>query len=209
MAALDWIRSRAEGTLAPSDLSDSPLGIVMQGALAGFAGTLVLTVAVKGAQLMGGRRNQAGGQHQESQGEQEGIGAGQALAGRQVQAPFLDQSTEIFVQKVATGLFGVSLSGGTRTAAGVAMHFTYGSFWGAVYGLIQASFHLPPALHGLLYGLIVWLIGPAILVPAMGIMPPPQQQPFRKVLMMVGFHLAYGLGLGLTFHACTRQGRRT
>ncbi len=220
MAVLDWLRHHAKGTRPAGELSDSPLGIVLQGSLAGFAGTLALTVVVKGAQMVAGRLQQGGGhqqgkqsgqdggQQQASQGGQGGIGAGEALAGGQVQAPFLDQSTEIFVQKVATGLFGVSLSGGTRTAAGVAMHFSYGSFWGALYGLIQSSLHLPPALHGLLYGLIVWLIGPVILVPAMGIMPPPQRQPLRQVLMMVSFHLAYGLGLGLTFHAFTRPGRR-
>jgi hypothetical protein len=208
MAVLDWLWHASSA----DSLSDSPLGVMMKGALAGFAGTLALTVTLKATEWVvsrgrGDDKRQSGGE-----GEQAGIDAGQALAGGQVQAPFLDRSTEIFVQKVATGLFGASLSGGARKTAGVAMHFVYGSFWGAVYGLIQSSFHLPAALHGLLYGLIVWLIGPVTLVPAMDIMPPPQQQPMRKALMVVGFHVAYGLGLGLTFDAFSqrapRQGRR-
>ena len=150
-----------------------------------------------------GKRN-----HSKRDGQQRGIGASEALASGQVQAPFLDQSTEIFVQKVATGLFGVSLSEGARRSTGMAMHFLYGSFWGALYGLIQSSLHLPSALYGPLHGLIVWLIGPATLVPAMHIMPPPQRQELRRLLMMIGFHVAYGLGVGLTFDAFTRQERR-
>lgn len=200
MRGLDWLGH----SNSQQRLSDSPLGVVIKGALAGFTGTLVLTMAVKAAQWVVTR---AHGDDEQQSGEQEdqaGIGAGQALAGGQVQAPFLDPSTEIFVQKVATGLFGASLSGGTLKALGVGMHFVYGSFWGAVYGVIQSSIRLPAALHGLLYGLIVWLIGPVTLVPAMHIMPPPQQQGVRNALMVAGFHIAYGLGLGLTFDAFTR-----
>ncbi len=186
-------------------MPDSPLAVVSKGALAGFAGTLALSVAVKGAQWLQGLGS---GEREQGSEEDTGIGAGQALAGGQVQAPFLDRSTEIFVQKVATGLFGASLSGDARRTAGMAMHFAYGSFWGAVYGLIQSSLRLPPARHGLLYGLVVWLIGPATLVPAMHIMPPPQKQGVREMLMVVGFHVAYGLGLGLTFDAFTQGERR-
>lgn len=196
--------SLVRGPNSANSLSDTPLAVAMKGALAGFAGTLALSVAVKGAQWLQSFTGEGAEQDAE---EQAGIGAGQALAGGEVQAPFLDQSTEIFVQKVATGLFGASLSGGARRTAGIATHFLYGSFWGAVYGLIQSSLRLPPASHGLLYGLVVWLIGPATLVPAMHIMPPPQKQGVRKLLMVVGFHVAYGLGLGLTFDAFTQQER--
>ncbi len=204
MAGLD-LRHRLK---LPDRSSGSPLEVVMKGGLAGFAGTLTLTVALKGAQWVAHRAGGGEGQQPDGEAEPAGIGAGQALAGGQVQAPFLDRSTELFVQKVATGLFGASLPGEARRAAGGAMHFVYGGFWGAVYGLLQASFHLPPALHGLLYGLIVWLIGPVTLVPAMGIMPPPQRQGARRALLVAGFHLAYGLGLGLTFDAFERGRRR-
>ncbi len=194
---------------SPDALADTPLGVVMKGGLAGFAGTLALTLGVKVAQWFatsGGDddRGQRSGEGDASA----GMGASQALAGGQVQAPFLDQSTELFVQKVATGLFGASLSESARTAAGAGMHFAYGGFWGAVYGLVQSSLRLPAALHGLLYGLVVWLIGPVTLVPAMGIMPPPQEQGGRRALLVAGFHVAYGLALGLVFDAFTRPGRR-
>ncbi len=43
MGALDWVRrSQSEKTPATT-----PLAIVAKGALAGFAGTIVLTIAVK------------------------------------------------------------------------------------------------------------------------------------------------------------------
>ncbi len=205
MEMLDRLRHSG----SPDALADTPLGVVMKGALAGFAGTLALTLGVKGAQWVvssgsDGDRGQRSGKDDAPA----GIGASQALAGGQVQAPFLDQSTELFVQKVATGLFGASLSESARTAAGAGMHFAYGGFWGAVYGLVQSSLRLPAALHGLLYGLVVWLIGPVTLVPAMGIMPPPQEQGGQRALLVAGFHVAYGLALGLVFDAFTRPGRR-
>lgn len=181
---------------------DSPLAVVAKGALAGFAGTLVLTVAVQGAQWVSRHGGDSGRRPEESGA---GLGAAQSLAGGQVQPPFLDQSTEIFVQKVATGLFGASLSSTPLAAVGTAMHFFYGGLWGAIYGLLQASLRLPPRLHGVLYGLVVWLIGPVTLVPAMGIMPPVREQGFRRVLIVAGFHVAYGLGLGLAFDAFTRR----
>lgn len=192
---------------ASDRLSESPLGVVLTGALAGFAGTLALTVLVKGAQGIASRS--ATDPHQtEDRTEQSGIGASEALAGGQVQPLFFDQAPELFVQKVATGLFGVSLSDGARRGVGMLMHVVYGGVWGAVYGLSQSSLRLPAVLYGLLYGLIIWLVGPGTLVPAMHIMPPPQRQPLRHVLVMVGYHAAYGLGLGLTFNALTRGERR-
>ncbi len=187
--------------------SKSPLGVVLTGALAGFAGTLALTMLVKGAQGIASR-SADNPHHTEDGNEQVGIGASEAFAGGQVQPLFFDQAPELFVQKVATGLFGVSLSDGARRGAGMAMHVLYGSFWGAVYGLSQSSLRLPAVLYGLLYSLIVWLVGPAMLVPAMHIMPPLQRQPLRHVLLMVGYHTAYGLGLGLTFNALIRGARR-
>ncbi len=151
MAWLDLVRHSQSRNAPP----DSPLAVVMKRALAGFVGTLALSVAVKAAQWLQRSLDEDPEQRSPEQEGETGIGAGEALAGGQVQAPFLDQSTEIFVQKVATGLFGASLSGGVRRAAGGAMYFLYGSYWGAVYGVIQSGLHLPPARHGLLYGLVV------------------------------------------------------
>jgi hypothetical protein len=204
MAVLDrWLPASS-----PPAFPDTPLGVVLKGALAGIMGTLALGTAMKGAQWAVRWRDGDGDGSGGASESPAGIGASEALAGTQVQAPFLDESTELFVQKVATGLFGASLSGSARAAAGVATHFAYGGFWGAVYGVLQSSLRLPAALHGPLYGLIVWLIGPATLVPAMGIMPPLQRQGTRRALLVAGFHLAYGLGLGLTFEACAGRERR-
>jgi hypothetical protein len=167
---------------------------------------MALTAILKASQWIAGRNNDA--RQPTDNGLSTGIGAAQALTGGQVQAPFLDQSTEIFAQKVATGLFGTSLSDGARTAAGVGVHVVYGAFWGGIYGLIQSSLHLPAVAHGPLYGLIVWLIGPVTLVPAMGIMPPLPQQGTLRVLMVASIHVVYGLVLSLAFDAFTRSERR-
>lgn len=203
MGALDRPHRQGSAEAIP----DTPLGVVAKGALAGLAGTLALGAAMKAAQGVADRGG-GDGRRPDDAGAELGIGAAQALAGGQVQAPFLDRSTEIFVQKVATGLFGASLPASARATAGAAMHVVYGGFWGAVYGLVQSSLRLPPGPHGVLYGLVVWLVGPVTLVPAMGIMPPLREQGTRRVLMLAGLHAAYGLVLSLVFDAFARRERR-
>lgn len=74
------IASLVRGSKSASSFSDSPLGIVLKGALAGVAGTLALTTVLKGAQWVESRVGE-GHQPSEAQAEQAGIGAGQALAG--------------------------------------------------------------------------------------------------------------------------------
>ena len=81
----------------------------------------------------------------------------------------------------------------------------YGSAWGLLYGLLQASYHQPPVLFGALYGLLVWLAGPVLLVPAMGLTRPPQEQPPARWAPLLAGHLAYGLAAAAAFEALERR----
>ncbi len=70
---------------------------------------------------------------------------------------------------------------------------------------------MPRMLGLMVFGLdssFVWLVGLATLVPAMGIMPQLREQGARRVLMVAGFHVAYGLGLGLAFDTFARRAQR-
>ena len=46
---------------------------------------------------------------------------------------------------------------------------------GHAYGLLQTSYPRPPGAFGAIYGFLVWLIGPAFLVPAMRLMGRPSR----------------------------------
>ncbi len=81
----------------------------------------------------------------------------------------------------------------------MATHLTYGSLWGTLYGLLQARYRRQPAYFGAAYGLAVWLVGPAVLVPTMKLMRPPWDEPPVRTSMMVAGHIVYGLAVAAAF----------
>jgi hypothetical protein len=120
------------------------------------------------------------------------------------QAPGPEGLAEQFAFKLAAGLFDRDIAGATRPA-GLAVHLAYGTTWGILYGLLRASSRWSPALAGVLYGLVVWLVGPALLVPAMKLMRPlPAEPPLRTAMMITG-HVAYGAALAATFEALAQE----
>jgi uncharacterized membrane protein YagU involved in acid resistance len=122
------------------------------------------------------------------------------------QSPGPEGLAEQFAFKVASGVFGRDLSSSVRLAGRV-IHVVYGSAWGMLYGLLQASYPRPPAAFGAIYGFLVWLIGPAFLVPAMRLMGRPSEEPVARSVALVTGHLAYGVALATAFEALQRKKR--
>jgi uncharacterized membrane protein YagU involved in acid resistance len=122
------------------------------------------------------------------------------------QSPGPEGLAEQFAFKVASGVFGRDLSSSARLAGRVT-HLVYGSTWGMLYGLLQASYPRPPAAFGAIYGFLVWLIGPAFLVPAMRLMGRPSEEPVARSVALVTGHLAYGVALATAFEALQRKKR--
>jgi hypothetical protein len=120
------------------------------------------------------------------------------------QSPGPEGLAEQFAYKVASGVFGRDIVPHTRLA-GRACHVAYGSAWGMMYGLLQASYPLAPGLAGPLYGALVWMVGPAALGPAMQLMERPSEMPRSRGLSLVVGHLAYGLVLALGFRAMDKD----
>jgi hypothetical protein len=113
--------------------------------------------------------------------------------------PDLLQMTAIFVQKIATGLFGTSLSLSQQRLYGTLWHLAYGTAWGIGYGVLQSSIPVSPYLAAPAYGLLVWLVGPAWLVPRMRLMLRVGQHAWRVTALVIAWHVLYGLILGATF----------
>jgi hypothetical protein len=148
----------------------------------------------------------AGGQRGAQGGGVGGQAAAVTPAGAlaQAQAPGPEGAAAQFALKLASGMFGRDIRHRARLA-GEVVHFTYGTAWGVLYGLLQGSSPRRPGPFGLLYGLVVWLVGPALLVPAMKVLPPPAQEPPLRLAMMVAGHLIYGLAVAVTFEALERE----
>jgi hypothetical protein len=158
----------------------------------------------QGGEGQGGGNGGSGGS---GGGGGQGGGAAQvtpAGALAQAQAPGPEGLAAQFAHKLLSGLFGYDISG-YEQLAGEAVHFTYGGSWGVLFGLLQSSYRRPPVRFGALYGLIVWLVGPALLVPAMRLLPPPTKDRPARLATMVGGHLVYGLAVAAAFEALERE----
>ena len=85
-----------------------------------------------------------------------------------------------------------------------AMHFGYGTSWGALYGLTEGTLHpRSSTLDGLLFGTVVW--GASLLeLPAMKLAPPVWEYPPKQLAMDLGYHLAYGLGTAVGYRVLDR-----
>ena len=172
----------------------TPLGVATRGMLAGAGGAVAVT-----AMVAAGRGLMAGEPVPVDARAIERVSAGQALSEGPGMPPNMNRVTATFVQKVATGIFGTSLSARQQYLAGTAWHLAYGGFWGVVYALLASSVRLPALLLGAVHGLVVWAVGFAWLVPRMRLLLPPGRQERRTTALVVGVHVAYGLVVTLLY----------
>lgn len=96
-----------------------------------------------------------------------------------------------------------------KKALAVASHFAYGAGAGGVYGLANDVVPLPPLLGGIAYGLALW--GGSYLgwLPGMNIYKEPEQEPPRRIAMMIAAHLVWGATLGAALNRLSpSRGRR-
>ncbi len=78
------------------------------------------------------------------------------------------------------------------------MHWSYGSAWGAFYGVLAGSLRKPHALYGLPLGAAVWISGYLIL-PEGGLYKPIWEYDAKTLATDLSAHLAYGAGTGAAF----------
>jgi hypothetical protein len=167
---------------------DTPMEVALKGALAGLAGTVVLTLAMRAAERVIG-----GGDNPDWLDDEPGAQADQ-------EAP-----PARLVGKVATGVFNRELSPELQVALGQGVHWGYGALWGLIYGIVQASIRLPHLLHGVVLGFVVWLIGTRGLVPAMELSPEPDLDRDASRLRSLVLHEVYGLAVAFVFSALSRN----
>lgn len=82
-------------------------------------------------------------------------------------------------------------------------HWTYGAFWGGVYGLVRGTFEAPATRTGLGFGSALWALSYVELVP-MGIYEPPWRYDAKTLATDLSYHLVYGVAVA---HAYERMER--
>jgi hypothetical protein len=91
-------------------------------------------------------------------------------------------------------------------AAATVTHLGFGASAGALFGLLHRRTRLPisPVVQGIGYGLLVYAVSYNGWIPAVHIMPPPEQDRPGRQPSMVAAHVVYGAVLG----ALLADGRR-
>jgi Protein of unknown function (DUF1440) len=89
--------------------------------------------------------------------------------------------------------------------AAQAVHLTFGSAWGGLYGLAAGTLpRLGTLKGGLGFGLVVCLISDDILLPAFRLSAWPHQYPVKTHLYAIAAHAVYGAAVASTFAALQR-----
>ena len=83
-------------------------------------------------------------------------------------------------------------------SAAAASHLAFGVAMGAAFALIEHRFRprRAPVVDGILFGLAVWAVSYKGWVPALGIMPPPEEDRPGRPQSMIAAHVVYGAALG-------------
>lgn len=129
-------------------------------------------------------------------------GGGAGIMGRQPPKRITDETVD------STGL---EHAGETeRHAAATAAHLAFGVSNGALFSVLRA--HLrppgPSVVHGLCYAVAVWAASYKGWVPALGALPPPEQDRPRRQRVIFLAHLVYGAVLGGLSRRAGRPGPR-
>ena len=95
---------------------------------------------------------------------------------------------------------------GQHVALTLLNHFAYGAGVGALYAPMANKVPMPPAVKGIGYGLLVWLVSYLGLLPAVGLLRPATQQPEGRNVLMIAAHVVWGAVAGILTERF--QGRR-
>jgi uncharacterized membrane protein YagU involved in acid resistance len=151
---------------------------LLRGVVAGVVGTGAMTAA------------QVLPQKLQSNGEEPSDG------GDKPQDPWEQAPVPALVAKrIAEGVFHKELPADKIDLVTNVMHWGYGVTWGAVYGLLHEHAPDRPLRSGVMFGVGVWAMSYAQLVP-MGLYQPPWEYSPKELSMDIGYHLAYGAGVG-------------
>jgi uncharacterized membrane protein YagU involved in acid resistance len=75
-------------------------------------------------------------------------------------------------------------------------HFGYGAVFGAIYALLEHQIPLQASQKGALAGAALWVGSYLGWLPAMDILTPATQHPWRRNLLMIAAHVTWGVVLG-------------
>ncbi|HYY74070.1 MAG TPA: hypothetical protein VE662_04545 [Solirubrobacterales bacterium] len=161
--------------------SITPLAAVVGGLLAGAVGTVSLdTVQYLMHRRAGGKESPLAWEFAKVDSWEEAPDPGQVA------------------KRLIEGFTGRELPDRWAWPISTAAHWSYGSAWAALYGIVAGSLRKPHALYGLPLGAVAWISG-YIALPAAGLYKPIWEYDAKTLAKDLSAHLAYGAGTGATF----------
>ena len=157
----------------------SPLAVIVKGALAGAAGTAVMGAFMERApQVL------------------EGVGIQLPPDRPAPTAP--DSPNEALAKRVASGVARQPLDKDAVASAGEAVHWAYGAAWGSLFAVMQSTLKLPHLVHGTIFGLLVGVVADTLL-PAMRLQRDPRTNPAPTNIMHLAAHVVFGVTTALVY----------
>jgi len=127
----------------------------------------------------------------------------QSQSGDEPQDPWESAPVPALVAKrIGEGVFGTEVSPDLIPLLTNVMHWGYGVTWGGLYGLLKQRVSARPIRGGVAFGLAVWSFSYVQLVP-MGLYEPPWKYSPKELVPEIGYHVAYGAGLGASHRLLT------
>ena len=164
----------------------TPLAAVLGGLLAGAVGTVSLdTVQYVKHRRAGGKERPLAWEFAPIDGWEKAPDPGQVA------------------KRLIEGFTGHELPGRWAWLASTVAHWSYGSAWGALYGILAGSLRRPRPLYGLPFGVAAWASG-YIVLPEAGLYKPIWEYDTKTLAWDLSGHLAYGAGTGAAFWLFTK-----
>jgi hypothetical protein len=175
--------------MARHDRYESPISATLKGLAAGLVGTLVMTTALQFVDRIGRLNDGPPGDAPAV----DPITQPDDLTGDEV------SPTERVAERLASGVFHAEISTQTRQRLGLGIYWTYGAFWGVLSAQLQESLRPPTLLYGAILGMVVWLVGPGRLVPALGLYERQSPASIIGRVLAVSLHVLYGWTTAFTY----------
>ncbi len=86
-------------------------------------------------------------------------------------------------------------------AATTVSHFGYGAGMGMLYGMVARRLPFNSALKGILFSLVIWAASYQVLIPVIGFKESAQGETRNRNLLMIASHMVWGASTGFVADA--------
>src|SRR5262245_4077066 len=113
-----------------------------------------------------------------------------------------EQPTEKLARQISEDVLGIDLNKEQKMRMGRLIQWGYGALWGGVYGLLRKRAPSMARAGGLPFGVAFGLVGPAIMLPTLGLTPPATRLHVSVHIRGLVSHYAYAATLDGVCRLC-------